>query len=413
MALVSAMLVLMAVTAAAFTAMTNTTIETQITGNNYASQTVLYQAECAAEVAYAALLSPLGSSNTLNDLLAWDADGDFQPDGNLTDAVSGNPSALSALGNVSDDINQLCGSGPGSALLSVQMVDDDLSSPFTDSNGEVFLDVFRTDPIRGTARELRLTVARLNLFDHGATVNLIDPNTEMRFGPLDPNVPYVIGGLSDGNGNTLIDGMVTHDGTAIPSGDPDGPNQVLPDGIQYDSSAKPTYQDIDNLKQLLLRNVTPIVPVSDGTVRIEGPADTRLGTPGNPRISYVQGNLEMVDSYGEGILFIEEYHDVHRDTMGLTLEGSTFHGLIIMLPVSPSPDFHNDDLAAGKVGITIGKHGTNGTESSLEGVLVAGSQSNGIVFKINDASQIGYNKGVAEQLLSKRFRIKSWSRREH
>ncbi len=411
MALVSAMLILMALTAAAFTAMTNTTIETQITGNNKASQAALYQAECAGEVVYAALLSPLGSSNTLDDLLSWDSDGDSQPDGNLTDGVPGHPSALSALGNVSEDINQLCGSGPGGPLLMVQMVDDDLSSPFADSNGQVFLDIFRTDPIGGTARELRLTVARLNLFDHGATVNLIDPNTEMVFGPLDANAPYVINGLSDGFGNTLIDGMVTHDGTAIPSGDPDGPDQVLPDGIQYDSAARPTYEDIDNLKHLLLRNITPIVPASDGTVRIEGAADIRLGTPGNPRISYVQGNLEMVDAYGEGILFVEEYRGVHYDTMGLTLEGSTFRGLIIMLPTSDGLGFYNDHLAAGKVGIRMGKHETNGTESLLEGILVAGSRSNGIVFEINNASQINYTRGIAQQLLSKRFRITSWSRR--
>lgn len=413
MALVSAMLILMALTAAAFTAMTNTTIETQITGNNYSSQTALYQSECAGEMVYAALLSPLGLSTTLEDLLSWDSDGDSQPDGDLTSGVSGNPSALSVLGNVPDDIDDLCGPGSGADLLRVQMVDDDLNSPFTDSNGEVLLDVYRTDPVRGTVRELRLTVVQLRLFDYSATVNLIDPDTEIRFGPLDLNAPYVIDGLLDGLGNTVVDGMVTQDEDAIPFGDPDGPNQVLPDGIQYDIDAKPSYQDILEMKQLLLRNLAPIVPVSNGTVRIEGPGDTRLGTPGNPQISFVEGNLEMVNAYGEGILFIQEYNDGNMDHMGLTIEGSTFRGLIVMLPGSVSPDFQNGLLGAGKVGIKIGKHGLTGAESSLEGVIVAGSRSNGIVFEINDASQIGYDKRIAERLLSKRFRIKSWSRREH
>ena len=413
MALVSAMLILMALTAAAFTAMNNTTIETQITGNNYASQTALYQSECAGEVVYAALLSPLGSSISLDDLLAWDSDGDSQPDGVLTSGVSGNPSALSALGNVTDDIDDLCGPGSGGGLLSVNMVDDDPNSPFTDSNGEVFVDVFRTDPIGGTALELRLTVAQLSLFDHSAAVNLIDPDTEIHFGPFDLNAPYVIDGLLDGLGNALVDGMVTHDEDSLPFGDPDGPNQVLPDGIQYDINAKPSYADIQNMKEILLRNVTPIVPVSDGTVRIEGAADTRLGTPGNPQISYVEGNLELVNAYGEGILFIQEHNDGQWDHMGLMLEGSTFRGLIIMLPGTLNPNFTNSGFGPGKIGIKIGKHGLTGAESSLEGVIVAGSQSNGIVFEINDASQIGYDKEVAERLLSQRFRIKSWSLREN
>ena len=302
MALVSAMLVLMALTAAAFTAMTNTTIETQITGNNKASQTALYEAECAADVVYAALLSPMGASTDLNDLLAWDSDNDSLPDGDLTSGISGQPSALAVLGNVSEDINDLCGSGSSGVTLAVRMVDDDLTTPFTDSNGIVFLDVFRTNPVSGTARELRLTVAQLRLLDQSATVNLIDPETEIRFGPLDLNAPYVIDGLLDELGNTLVDGMVTQDEDTIPFGDPDGPSQVLPDGIQYDMNAKPSHQDILDMQQILLRNVAPIVPVSDGTVRIEGAGDTRLGTPGNPQISLVQGNLEMVDAYGEGAI---------------------------------------------------------------------------------------------------------------
>ena len=108
MALVTALLILVALTLLAVTAMTNTTINTMIAGNDYQSQQKFYATEGAEELALSALpdlisglavchhdsygnpIPPITCNDqkgspitTLDQLLKYDGDGDNQPDGKI------------------------------------------------------------------------------------------------------------------------------------------------------------------------------------------------------------------------------------------------------------------------------------------------------------------------------------------
>jgi len=371
MALVTALLILVALTLLAVTAMTNTTINTMIAGNDYKSQQKFYATEGAEELALAAIpdliagldktckdqkgnpiyccndqnLNPITCDDqnhnpitTLNQLLGYDKNGitPLRYDKNVN-GKSGNitPLIYSYLKN--QDINQFCNLGgtSGQYMYSVHVEDDEPENTnpccpkLIDTNNEIYLISAQTDSIKGKTTDLiSYTLRRLEI-KHDGAVNLIDNNGGRVFIGVGDNAKV------DGGNNK--DGIVTTDMQANIVLRPTA--KVDPNGVVQRSSqlVNPSIKDFHDVMSLL---------TADTTLRKAG-TTVKLGTSNNnnnndvnvihdiPENIYLQGNVVITQDLQNKVLIIGDYYDTATKQyhIGLTLnQNVTFEGLILILP---------------------------------------------------------------------------------
>ncbi|NOY52508.1 MAG: hypothetical protein GXP58_02680 [Deltaproteobacteria bacterium] len=389
MALVTALLILLALTLIGMTAMINTTIDTKIAGNDYQNKKNLYAAEGCTELAASnieAIISgtSLNINNTnytfdsLNDLLEYDTvDGDITPV--LNAYLSPQKEDILAEG---EDINALCNPDDGeSYTIHISNHGDGSFSLFS-----------RYDDKRDM---VRITFGTLLL--NGA-VNLINPGGAGDNTKRPPNVQIRIESSWEGK----IKGKKTKDDTEIKIATTDS----LPD-IEDETSAvtsithnyHPTREELDGFVNSLLRGREPDKAAK--VIRIDNEHNLDLllmGTADAPQVTYLQGNVKTENSVtGYGVLIIDDYNDGCESTAARLDANDNFnyHGLVILRHLDPK---HH--------GVTRIKLSEN---AKIEGALIAYSddQENGIEFIIKEHASIDYNPAMVSLL--KKFYKKSWT----
>jgi len=379
MALVTALLILVALTLLAVTAMTNTTINTMIAVNDYKSQQKFYATEGAEELALAALPDLISGSavchdsdgnpippipitckdqygapiTTLDQLLGYDGDGDNQPDGKIG-ALLDSYLDLKKIKKPPPPVFFSVYCRPASSndplKYSIRIQDDknddtdpdnndpsDDNDPLTDSNNKVDLIVSQTDPSQidpvtkmpKTTDLISYTLRRLEI-KHDGAVNLIDNNGGRVFIGVGDNAKV------DGGNNK--DGIVTTDMQANIVLRPTA--KVDPNGVVQRSSqlVNPSIKDFHDVMSLL---------TADTTLRKAG-TTVKLGTSNNnnnnndvnvihdiPENIYLQGNVVITQDLQNKVLIIGDYYDTATKQyhIGLTLnQNVTFEGLILILP---------------------------------------------------------------------------------
>ncbi|MEK6775537.1 MAG: PilX N-terminal domain-containing pilus assembly protein [bacterium] len=346
MALVTALLILVGLTLLAVTAMTNTTINTMIAGNDYRSGQEFYASEGAAELALASLTGLISDTNpaimqmgihNIENLLGFDSDGDGTPDGDIS-------SILGLYLNTQDFYGTYCNPDglEDSYIHSVRIEDDQDEAeinlpddPLNDINGTFYLISCKYEKGNPAKRidQVSYMIEQV-LINYDGAVNLINDDIV-----LSMDSSALIDGKDEGD-NVTKDGMVTTDtlNTELSDYGPAGLDLVRPNGViqKPDVLANPSIQELHEVRDLLSRQVDP---VQGGQITIN--ADHIAGAENNPdaeqfyssTIKYIKGEL-IVNADLNGILIVEEYLNPNGDySCGLTInKDRKFSGLIILLP---------------------------------------------------------------------------------
>lgn len=350
MALVTALLILVGLTLLAVTAMTNTTINTMIAGNDYRSGQEFYASEGAAELALASLSGLISDTNPaimqmgihhIENLLGFDSDGDGMPDGDIS-------SILGLYLNTQDYYGTYCNPDglEDSYIHSVRIEDDQDEAeinqpddPLNDINGIFYLISYKYEKDKPADRidQVSYLVEQV-LMNYDGAVNLINDDIVLSMDS---------GALIDGqdeDGNVTKEGMVTTDtlNTELSNygtSEPDSLNVVRPNGViqKPDYLVNPSIQELHEVRDLLAQQVDP---VQGGQITIN--TDHIAGAENNPdaeqfynsTIKYIKGDL-VVNADLSGILIVEEYLNPNDGgySCGLTInKDRKFSGLIILLP---------------------------------------------------------------------------------
>jgi len=380
MALVTALLILVALTLLAVTAMTNTTINTMIAGNDYKSQQKFYAAEGAEELALAALPDLISGKNDdvmrmgikdLDSILSYDSDGDNIADGNIN-------KILNAYLNLKkeDFFSKYCTASSNDPLTYAVRIQDyknddtdpdnndpsDDNDTLTDSNNKVDLIVSQTDPSQidpmtkrpKTTDLISYTLWRL-LIKHDGAVNLIDKDGGV-------SITMQANSLVDGGINKV--GIITTDNlwkdfSHLDDNDLNN-GEVDPNGVvqRFNQFVNPSIKDLHDVMSLLTnyRNRTPLKegdPISLGTSDVAANPSSTI---------YVRGDVTITNNMSNKVLIIGDYYDsvTTRYQIGLHLEtGVTFNGLILLLP--------DHDVGSSAIPITL----SNGAQ--INGAIIASS----------------------------------------
>lgn len=397
MALVTALLILVALTALALTAMTNATIDTKIAGNKRQSQQKFYAIEGAEELALAMLPDLISGQakcydsqgnptncndqygnpiTTIDQLLTYDGDGDTLPDGMITTVVN-------ASLNTNNCFSAYCQApAPLSYAVLIQDDADGDNDPYLDSNNQVLLTISLKDPVTGKLQTdpktgqsidlIRYALQRLKI-KHDGAVNLMDK-------PNGVHITMDNGSKVDG-GTTGKEGIVTTDMHPVVSMSKNA--AVSPNGVVtgFDPYMNPNIKDLNKFATLL-RSKIPLYKAA--------PAITLTAQDVAQRnVLYVQGDVTIAGDLGKNVvLFIEDYQDTSGtpgDYIGLTIKQNVhFDGLILLYP-------RND---AGSP-IQVFLEGN----STLEGAMIASSvydpsdqqSSPGIDLRLGEKAKIKYD----------------------
>ncbi len=425
MALVTALLILAALTLLAVTAITNGSIDTMIAGNDYQAGQRFFAGEGVAEVAYASLPGMVSGVRLkvkdgegcdsyrrfrrVKDLLRYQS-GDMTPvlDAYLSEKAGTNLHALFP-----------------SDSYRVRILDPD------DSDGKFNLQAGVSGK-NGDQELVRLTVCRIaDLFK--GTVNLLNPD---RTGDTTYSFVRIVfgddkdrGSGREGAGRMKISGeeskedIVTTDTMEItgPKSDPDlstfnlldytsrssWEDQKKPGIVYLPRDYAPGMDDLAGFVDQL-KGGRNHPDASKKTIRIHGDDVKLLGTRDHPRVTWLKGNVVIDGSHGYGVLIIEDYGDregcPESVSCGLTMKGNAkFNGLVILLP--------RGDRFKKRLKIAFQDR------ASLEGALIAASSyqdqgdpaRGGIRFSIRDRARCVYNESAVLNVFSSPFYVTGWS----
>jgi hypothetical protein len=427
MALVTAMLILVALTLIAVTAVTNTTIDTKIVGNEYWGSERLYASAGCVETARATLSAivsgtpiPLPDGTTakidnISDLLNYEKN-----HGSVTSLVN------AVLGDQS--LNEICNPAQQTARTSfnVQVVDnyekrEDPVDPYTDTDGKFQLlstaIITKPDGSQRLINQVKETVIQASRLFKGV-VNLLNPdqagdptysNTEIVFGGSAGSVePGAWQGTITGSSNDHVAGVITTDNIANITNYPstqDGELQVSPSGVKVDSAFDPgTIGNLEKFVDKLKVNHPDPDMVGENIVINSG---TLLGTLANPKVAYLKGSVSIGgDVQGAGILIIEDYYNGSDSSgqpyhCGLVMKDvAKYHGLIILLPRSTN--------YSGRIDVSL----HNGAQ--VDGAVMAAStyQSDGklaIKFEITGNAKCSYDPTNFQNVLpTNDYQVVGW-----
>ncbi len=435
-ALVTAMLALVSLTVLGVTAITNSTIETMIAGNDYKADSRLLASDGCVDIALASLpdllygtngvdgttLSiPVGSIlfpmnfNHVNDLLNFN-----QSYGDITPVLNAYLRRNNDIQS-SETINTLC--SPNASDVYTLHMEDNEGQPgedgdaSRDADGRVYLFARLTTQVGATTRTedmVKLTLRdTTSLFD--GTVNLINPdpnevdpvaaiqnsNTEIIFG--DPLDPYTWQGIIDGG--TEKEGLVISDNLASTNDDlfhTVENNQVLPNGI-IEGRYQPDFNELSDFLHRLIDGMTPSASAHETIVSAsQNPA--LLGDSNNPKVTYIKGKLVMQDgAAGAGILILDVLYGggilQNQYSGGLVMEGTArYDGLIVLMPQDANYDQQLQVTLQG--------------DAALNGALVALStnQIAGIQYAIRELASARYDVGrMLGALRDHRYQVVQWS----
>lgn len=377
MALITALLILVALTLLGVTAMTNTTIDTMISGNERRFQQKFYAVEGMEELTLAALPDLISGNidalilayniKDVNDLLAFDGDGDKNPDGIINAVLNTYLNLLPPQDFFSAYCKAPSSKDPLSYSVRIQDDDDGDNNLQKDSNNQVFLIASQTDPgaVPPTTDLISYQLRRL-LINHDGAVNLIDKDGGVSI-TMDP-LAVVKGGVDK-------EGIVTTD--MLSNFSSISSAQVQPNGVVqgFEQLINPGIQDLHDVMALLTKK-TPLN--KEGNSITLDKADVK----GNfPEIIYVKGDVVIRESLYNKMLIIEDYHS----HIGLTLNpGIVFDGLMMLLPA------HN-------IGPTVSVTLEAGSE--INGALIVSSIADpqnpqsgpGIALTLNGGAEITYD----------------------
>ncbi len=371
MVLITAMLILTTLTLLGVAAMTNTTIDTMISGNGYMANQRFYAVEGVEEIVISALPDLISGTVTdgggdpitkLDQLLGYDnGNEDAYPVGDITPLIN-------EYLNSEDFFNDY--SSPDSFTdaytYSVRILDDQDekksvgNDPLKDVNNKVNIVSykFKVDQGRRTEIDLISYQVQLLLINYNGAVNIIDDNTGIKMEP---------GALISGRDKSKAgdkEGVVTTDVTSDYS---EIFSQVLPDGVQqgFDQLIEPGIRELRDVVDSLTDKVELSGAGEAITLGTKDSNDVKVGGE-NQEIIYLQGDITITDSMENKILIIQDFKDSSGEYGGLTLpEGVEFRGMIILLP---RHDFSD------AITITL----EDGAE--IEGVLIASSQPDPSVY---------------------------------
>ncbi len=436
-ALVTAMLALVSLTVLGVTAITNSTIETMIAGNDYKADARLLASDGCVDIAVASLPDLLRGTNgggtmlsipvgsmmfpmlfrNVNDLLNFDVNYD-----DITPVLNAYLLRNNDI-QAGETINTLC--SPNAGDVYTVHLEDNEGEPSEDGNatndadGKVYLLARLTRQVGGTSRTedmVKLTLRdTTTLFD--GTVNLINPdpsqsdpglaiqnsNTRIEFGLGDPADPSTWQGVIDGG--TAKEGLVISDNLANTNDDwlrTIETNQVLPNGI-IEGRYQPDFIELSDFVRRLLNGMTPSAE-ADETIVSSSQNPTLLGDVNNPKVTYIKGKLVMQDgAVGGGILILDVLYgagDFGNDYAGgLVMEGTArYDGLVVLLPQDSNYDQRLEVTLQG--------------DATLNGALIALStnQIAGIRYAIREAATARYNAGtMLRALRDNRFQVVQWS----
>jgi len=434
MALVTAMLILLALTVLSVTAMTNTSINTRIAGNDFHTQRGEQAAESCAQVATATLQAIIeddiklsdGTTENVSDidgLLAYNYDPDNE-EANVTPLVD---AVLDEA--MSSTLNEICNKNP-EETYSVIIRDNDKdyhnkintaedNDPLVDKDEGFYLKTQMTKQkhdgsyITKDMVELKLKAVLSSI--KGA-VNLInaDENGDLTYAKTE-----VVFGNDKGNGwagkitgdhDDDVSAIVTTDNNpeSVPE---EYVDQVVPDGVKVVEQNKYDEGTIDDIQDYIDK-IKPAEPDAEGNkVRISNSENNDiLGTPGHPKVTYVKGRVEMKGTIqGAGILIIEEHYNTKKDRyeIGFKMEDATqFDGMVFLVP--RSADFNE------KIRVKLED------ASKLNGAIVAASKymafvkegEEAIRFNIKDTAECNFKKWNDEDnsfIHTSSFTIKDWN----
>jgi len=390
MALVTALLILVALTLLAVTAMTNTTINTMIAGNDYKSSRQFYAAECANELALAAMpdLISGGIPNIIdiNSLLHYDSDQDGDPDsdgdGKPDCDITGFLNKKYTDGSKDFDFfKTYCRPDPANDKFSddyvygvrygVRIEDDNdeeklpkppkpqtpqKNDPYNDINDQVNLISYKYKSDNPSKRfdQVSFLIEQV-LINYDGAVNLIDKDGGV-------SITMQANSLVDGGINKV--GIITTDNlwkdfSHLDDNDLNN-GEVDPNGVvqRFNQFVNPSIKDLHDVMSLLTnyRNRTPLKegdPISLGTSDVAANPSSTI---------YVRGDVTITNNMSNKVLIIGDYYDsvTTRYQIGLHLEtGVTFNGLILLLP--------DHDVGSSAIPITL----SNGAQ--INGAIIASS----------------------------------------
>ncbi len=434
-ALVTAMLALVSLTVLGVNAMTNTTIETMIAGNDYKSDARLLASDGCVNIALASLADLLYGTNGGGTMLSI-------PVGNMTfpmlfrnvddllnfdvnfDDITPVLNAYLLRNNdiqTGETINTLCTLN-ATDVYTIHLEDNEGESSedgnaARDADGFVYLLARLNTQVGNTTRTedmVKLTLRdTTSLFD--GTVNLINPdpsqsdpvlaiqnsNTKIDFG--DPDDPSTWQGVVDGG--TDKEGMVISDNLADTNDDlfhTVETNRVLPDGI-IENRYQPDFEELSDFVRRLINGMTPSAE-ADETIVSSSQNTTLLGSINNPKVSYIKGKLVMQDgAVGGGILILDVLYGggvlQNQYAGGLVMEGTArYDGLIVLLPQDSNYDQQLEVTLQG--------------DATLNGALIALStnQVAGIRYAVRETASARYDaSNMLRALRDNRYQVVQWS----
>jgi hypothetical protein len=392
MALVTSLLILLALSLIGVTAMTNTTVESMISGNDYRYQQRFYAADGVVELALASI--PVILSDGLTDqngspvddfdsLFTYDAENDGAEVGNIT------PLIYLALDPI--DVDRIF-KQYDRMEFSIFVSDDDLLSDdendnlLSDANNKILLtsrlEIWNGEDLESPIEETEILVNHLKIDNSGAAM-LLENNGNANV-DLGENA-RIIGGTVKGisTTDTLID--ITYNGETFTgeSAETNIPDEFL-DSIDTDQHLKPTLETLQRLRDHLIENVALYEEYSGGTAEtpiiIDDTAlaamDVDLLDPTS--ILYLQGYFELQTDYA-GMIIIEEYVDPIEKTAscGLIIDHErTLEGLAIILLNEENAE--RTDIN-GEIAVDITLEGA----ATIDGMLITSSQPHGTGVDLN------------------------------
>jgi len=414
MALVTALLILVALTALALTAMTNTTINTKIAGNDYRAKQTFHRAEGCAEVAANSLESILAGTtlmidevsytfNNIDDLLGFD-----RVDGNITPVLNAYLQEEEIL-VPGEDINVLCNPESGKDYT-IHIRDNKDKDGDLHADRDGIFSIYSRYADGDQQREMvQITLGPVSPPPFGGAVNLINPDGDGDTTKSNVKIKVEKGsdpenweGEITGSSLDAIAGIATTNSYTGIDADDDGDaeSRIVPSVKSVSINYHPTGNELDEFVDRLLHGRDP--DLVQKKILIDNDHNTELlGTAESPKVTYVKGKIKTGNTVnGYGVLIIDDYYDKGdcENKGGIDANDRfTYHGLVILR-------YRNPDHK-GKIEIKLSE------DAKIYGAVIAYSedQSKGIKFTIKESASVVYDPESINNALKKFLAKDGWA----